>query len=166
MRPVLFILFFCSSAMAADSTRTLKPDAASFEAMGRGLLWSVNYDRTLIDSMAVGLGFGTVGTKTATGGDGGTMAYLLPLYYNYYFMLTQGSIYATAGVDFVINSGSVKNLGAATGNVDFPSYPVMPVFGAGYENRSASGFMFRFALYGIWGDGLDPWGGFSFGYCF
>lgn len=151
---------------SAEHTRVTNPNNIGFEILGRGLLYSVQFDRVLNDDMAAGLGFGHVATKTAAGADSGVNANMIPAYFNYYFAREQGSIFATAGATLVLNSGDVKTLSASTGGLEFGSSAVLPTLGVGYENRGDSGFLFRFAAYALIASNVAPWAGFSFGYAF
>ena len=81
-------------------------------------------------------------------------------------MRDQGSVYVTGGAALVINSTDVQGFKTNLGGLTFPTSALLPEFGAGYENRGDSGFLFRLAAYGIVGTKLVPWVGFSFGYAF
>lgn len=154
-----------TSVGASEHTRVTVPDALSVELLGRGLLWSVNYDRVLSDDLAAGFGFGTTGTKTVVSGvDTNTSAKVVPFYVNYYFMREQGSPFVTGGADILLNASEVKTYKSSVGNVEFNSNTVLPNFGVGYENRSEAGFMIRAAVYGVIAKDFNPWFGFTFGY--
>lgn len=56
-------------AFASDSTNDLglsRPDAVSFELLGRGLVYSINYDRLISDELAVGMGISSSSTSART----------------------------------------------------------------------------------------------------
>jgi hypothetical protein len=152
-------LMLVSSVALAENTRVTNPNALSVELLGRGVLYSISYDRVMDDHLAAGFGVGAVPTSSET-------AMILPAYVNYYFFKEQGSLFATAGVGLVLNSSSVKNTESTVGSFAFPSNAVIPQFGVGYENRGDTGFLFRVTAYGLVGDEFMPWGGFSFGYAF
>jgi hypothetical protein len=151
----------------AEHTRVTYPGALSGEVLGRAMMFSVNYDHVFSDDLAAGAGIGTTGTKPMVGsGDTGVSATVVPVYFNYYLSREGNSAYVTAGVSAVVNSGDVKNLRSSAGNVDFPDSPLVPHFGAGFESRTDTGWLFRVAGYGILGEELRPWVGFSFGKTF
>lgn len=163
---VLFVVCGSRGALAeGEHTRATVSDALGAEVLGRGMLWSVSYDRAVNDDMAAGFGFGSVGTKSrVTGADTSTPAYLLPVYFNYYFLQEQGSPFVTGGANVVLNNSEVKTYKGALTTLEFASSPVIPNFGLGYENRSETGFMVRGTAYVLVGDNIAPWFGFYFGF--
>jgi len=157
---------FLSAETWADNVRVTNPNAISVEALGRSLMYSVNFDRAMNEDMVAGFGFGGTPTKNAAGASAGITATMFPVYFNYYFLRDQGSLFATGGVSILTNSTSVNGLTSNPGGLDFNSSSVLPNFGVGYENRGDTGFLFRFTAYAIVGKSLAPWIGFSLGYAF
>lgn len=147
-------------------TRVTYPSAFNVEMLGRGMLWNITFDQVLNDDMAAGFGFGAVSTQTASGADGNQTATMVPAYFHYYFSRTQGSVYATGGLNLILNASKVRDLESSTGGLEFRRDSIIPTFGVGYENRGDNGFLFRIAAYGLLGDDLTPWMGFTFGYAF
>lgn len=150
----------------SPNTRVSDPNVFSLELLGRGALYSVNYDHAFGDQMAAGFGFGSVGTELASGADANQAAYLVPVYFNFYFMKSEGSLFATGGVDMVLNNSKVKALTSTTGDVEFRSDAILPTLGLGYEYRADGGFLVRAAGYALFGDKVSPWFGASFGVTF
>lgn len=165
---VMIVIFGFSSgfARADENTRVTNPTSIGVEVLGRGLLYSVDFDQVVTEDLAAGVGFGTSGTKTLSGADTGVTATLIPVYANYYFAREHGSLFATGGFTVVTNSGSVSGLKSSAGNLEFTSSVMFPSFGLGYEARSDAGFLFRGTGYGLVGAKLVPWLGVSFGYAF
>jgi hypothetical protein len=181
MRPLnrLFLVSFAACFIAfsagasstggplSDHTRVTYPSAVSVEMLGRGMLYSVNFDQVMNDNIAAGVGFGSVSTNFHDSDvDAGETATFIPAYMNYYFQKSAGSPFVTGGVTLILNHAATKGLDTSTGSLQIPSSSVMPTFGAGYENRSDTGFLFRVTGYLIAGKSLTPWLGFSFGYGF
>lgn len=158
--------FVLSSNAWAEHTRVTNPNMLGIEVFGRGLLWGFVFDRVLNDDMSAGIGFGSTGTKTLADADTGKSATMIPVFVNYYFTRDQGSVFATAGATLVSNSSDVRGFKSSVGNVEFSSSAVQATFGAGYENRSDNGFLFRVTGYGIAANKIAPWFGFTFGYAF
>jgi len=151
----------------APHTRVTYPSAVSVEVLGRGLMYSINFDQVLSDELAAGFGYGSVSTDLrGTSTDAGQSAQMIPAYMNYYFSRTAGSIYGTLGVNVVVNAKKVKGTDSATGGLEFGRESIMPTVGLGYENRGDTGFLFRVAAYGLVSNNITPWLGFSFGYAF
>jgi hypothetical protein len=148
-----------ASSTYAEDTRATNPDALSLEVLGRGALWSVDYDRVLDEHLAAGLGLGTVSLKNGAGN-----ATMIPAYVNYYLAPEQGSLFLTAGVTLATGA---KNSEINTGGFEIGDTPFFGTFGIGYENRSDAGYLVRLAAYGMVTDqNVKPWGGISFGKSF
>ena len=158
------VVAFAAPAARAEHTRVTYPSAVGAEVLGRGLLYSVFFDRAMNDDMVAGVGFGTVGV-TATNGGRGT-ASMLPVYMNYYFTRDQGSLFASIGATVVLNAADVETAKTRVGNLTYAAVPVVPVAGLGYENRGDSGFLFRLTAYAMYAEKFVPWAGFSFGWAF
>ncbi len=151
----------------APHTRVTYPSAVSVEVLGRGVMYSVNFDQVLSDELVAGFGYGSVSTDLrGTSVDSGQTAQMIPAYMNYYFTRAAGSIYGTLGVNVVLNAKKVNGTDSATGGVEFGRESIMPTIGMGYENRGDTGFLFRVAAYGLVSKNVAPWLGFSFGYAF
>ena len=155
-----------SLAAQAEHTRITNPNALGLELLGRGMLYTLNYDRVISDDMSAGFGIGTVSTRFLNDQDTGKSATLVPAYLNYYLTRDAGSLFGSAGVTLVTNSSDVKGFKSSTGNLEFPSGAILPTFGVGYENRGDAGFLVRVTAYGVLGKSLTPWLGFMFGFAF
>ena len=146
-------LSFLANA-GASSTRPTYPTVIGFEALGRASSASIFFDRMFDENFAAGVGYG-----------GGPIS-MVPVYANYYLSAEQGSLYVTGGVSLVLDLNSVrgKESPAAGWNV---TESVIPVLGAGYENRSDQSFLFRATGYMAYTNKkFEPWGGVSLGYAF
>jgi hypothetical protein len=150
----------------ADEARSLNPNAISLEIFGKGLLYTVQYDRAMTEDFFAGIGVGTVGIDNLDGSDANATAVLVPVYAGYYFMREQGSPYVEIGASIVANNSTATNHQTSIGNVQFSSNQVLPHFGAGWETRTDQGFLFRVTGYGIVGKTLRPWFGATLGYAF
>lgn len=151
--------------ISSEPTRPTNPNAISLEILGKAFLYSVNYDRALSDDFFAGLGIGSVTLDNADGSSSGRSAVMVPIYAGYYFIRDKGSPYVEIGAEAVPSNG-VQGLKTSMGGMQFPSNPVLPFFGAGWETRTDSGFLFRVTGYGILGQSVTPWFGGSFGYAF
>ena len=164
----LIVVFVALSSVLAQAehTRVTNPNAINIEFLGRGMLYSIAYDRIVNNDIVAGVGFGSTSMRNQDGTDPGVSTILIPIYASYYFARDQGSFYATVGADIVSNSASLNGLKSTFGGITFNSNAVLPTFGLGYENRSDSGFLFRATAYGIYASSINPWGGLTLGYCF
>jgi hypothetical protein len=167
---ILWVLITTTVAVStsawAEHTRVTNPNALNVEFLGRGMLYSVNYDRVVNDDIVAGFGFGSTPLSYPDGTGAGVSTALIPVWASYYFAREQGSFYVTGGADIVTNTGAVSGLKSTFGNIAFNANPVLPYVGVGYENRGDSGFLFRVAVYGILTANVYPWGGLSAGYAF
>lgn len=152
-------------AISSEPTRPTNPNAVSLEVLGKSFLYSVNYDRAVSDDFFAGLGIGSVTLNNSDGTSSGRSAVMVPIYAGYYFIEDKGSPYVEIGAEAVM-SGGVQGLKTTVGGMQFPSNPVLPFFGVGWETRTDSGFLFRVTGYGVLGQSLTPWFGASFGYAF
>jgi hypothetical protein len=159
---LLMFSLLSSFAYAAGSTE--RPNAVSFELLGRGLLYSLDYDRQVTDEVAIGIGYSQFGQgeydKNGVHYDAIHIT-VIPVYLNYY-LENSGTQrwYITGGLDFVsgtISSNGFSDTGSGVGIVA----------GGGYEYRSDSGFLFRATPYIVASTGgARLWGGLTFGYAF
>ena len=143
------------------NTRLTYTDSMNLEVLGRGMLWSVAFEKGVSANVSVGLGIGTVGVTSRT-----DQAVIVPMYMNYYFMNSGNSPFGTVGVNIVTNNNKVKGGIADQSDVEFGSSSVHPTFGLGYEFRTDGGFLFRVAGYGIAASNFKPWFGGTFGFAF
>lgn len=142
-----------SSESGMDSAdRNLRRNAMSLELLGRGGIYSVNYDYSFSKQLAIGAGVALYSSGSASVG-------AFPVYASYYLgenanrlMFTGGPTLVTASAS--IDSGSVKGSGLAG------------AIGIGYEYRGDSGFLFRAVPYLNFGAISGPWLGVSGGYTF
>jgi hypothetical protein len=156
-----------SPTARAEHTRVTYPNAISLEVFGRGLLYGLSYDRVLSDDLVVGLSYGHTPLDDLNGNDANVGTSLIPVYLNYYFSRSAGSLFMTAGVTVVTSTDEAKDHKTGYGGVEFgSSRPVLPTFGVGFEERSDANFLFRVTGYGIVGRKLAPWFGISLGYAF
>lgn len=165
---IVFFASFSSSSWAENMTaRTAYPTALSVEAMGRGLMGGIYYDKSINDDFAAGVGVGAVGIKTYDETHLSSTAKLIPVYGNYYFLKQAGTMYATLGFSWITQTQLTKGNRSVAGKLDFPDHSLLPQLGLGYENRTDKGFLLRMALYALMGKkAISPWAGFGFGVCF
>jgi hypothetical protein len=126
----------------------------------------VQYDRAVTDDVFAGIGIGSVGLNYPNDVDAGVSATLVPVSAGYYFVRDQGSPFVIGGASLITNHSTANGLKTSLGGLEFNSNQVMPYFGAGYEVRTDSGFLFRITGYGEVGKSVKPWGGATFGYAF
>jgi hypothetical protein len=156
-------LFLAPQLVRAEATRLTYPSAGYVELGGRGLGYGAGFDRVIADDFAVGVGIGMTPTEDLAGNSANKSALMFPAYLNYYLVEDGSTIFLTGGMTFV--ASDVKGLQANYSGVIFPSSrQVLPTLGWGFESRGDQGFLFRVSGYGIWGQKIQPWVGFSFGY--
>jgi hypothetical protein len=163
---VVALLSVFSSLAWAEHTRPTNPNALSLEVFGKSFLYTVQYDRAVSDDVFAGVGIGSVALDNLDNTDAGASAVLVPVYAGYYFVRDQGSPFVIAGASLVTNHTTASGKKTNLGDLEFSSSQVLPFFGAGYEVRTDSGFLFRVTGYGEVGKTLKPWGGATFGYAF
>ena len=161
-----------SSQSQSNWLSVANPNAISFELLGRAGLYSFNYDRLLIDYVALGVGFSAITIRSTSGANSNNAtALLFPVYGNFYLPLKSKThrFYGTVGVTFAHSSSSADT---DTGDVANESGTGTGyIAGVGYEYRSQDvdgGFIFRASVNVLKaGDSIfAPWPGVSAGYAF
>ena len=151
----------------AKNPQEVRPNAITLEGLGRGLLWSINYDRAFASYFAVGAGFSTYSItffgQTST-------TYAIPLYFNYSPNVGNHRFQLTAGTRLIL--AQVITTDIFTGAVTSSAWGigVGPFGGLGYEFRADGGFIFRLLAYlhvtGSASLPVLPWLGLSLGWAF
>lgn len=144
-----------SSASEPAEPHEYRRNGMSLELLGRGLLYSLNYDYLVTDSLALGAG---VANYSFSSGSSSASAWIIPVYANYYLTGGKHRWFATGGANVILASGSAGGDDRVTGS------GVAGVLGGGYEYKSDGGFLFRAAPYVFVGKASGAWLGVSFGY--
>jgi hypothetical protein len=158
------LMAFATTA-SADDARPLNPNSVNVEILGKGFLYTVNYDRALTEDIFAGIGFGTVGLNNPDGSSANVTADMFPVYLGYYFIREHGTPFLEVGAS-AITSNNVKNLVTNLGGMTFSSSQLLPFAGLGYEERTDYNFLFRVTGYAMCGQNVKPWFGATFGYAF
>lgn len=142
------------AVMQKNKERIWGANHLSLELGGRGMFYSVNYDRYIGRHVALGAGFSYMGLETQSYGR--VPLTVVPIYSNFYAGVKAHRPYLTGGV-------SVAKLhGEGSPTVD-GMVGVFPSFGAGYEYRSDEGFIFRATPYVALMPKATGWLGVTFG---
>lgn len=144
-----------STADAPADSHEYRRHGMSLELLGRGLLYSLNYDYLINDSLALGAG---VANYSFSSGSASASAWIIPVYANYYLTGGKHRWFATGGANVILASGTTGGDDRVTGS------GVAGVLGGGYEYKSDGGFLFRAAPYVFVGKASGAWLGVSFGY--
>ncbi len=125
---VLVVSFLAVSTAEAQSVRRSQPNVAGVELLGRGLIYSVNYERYVRERVGVGVGIAILGSTGASSG-----AAIVPIYLSLNPVGDTHSLYIGTGVTVgIVESGaSAGAFGTAT---------------VGYQYRSGDGFIIRPSL--------------------
>ncbi len=138
-----------------SSSLDLRRHGISLELLGRGGLYSFNYDYMITDDLALGAG---LATYSISSNGSNASAWVVPVYANYYITGQNHRLFVTGGADVVFSSGKLA------GDTQVSGSGLAGVLGAGYEYRGDSGFLFRAAPYLMVGKISGTWLGLSFGY--
>lgn len=130
-------------------------NALSLELLGRGLLYSFDYDYLIHDDVALGIGASTYSFSSGTSSANVTF---IPLYANYYFTPGEHRWFASGGVNLIHASGTLDQSEKISGS------GAAGIIGGGYEFRGESGFLFRASPYVFVGKASGVWLGISIGY--
>jgi hypothetical protein len=142
------------SIIQKNADRTPMNNHVSLEVGGRGMLYSVNYDRSFGHYVNLGAGISYVGIDTR---DFGKLPLtVFPVYANVYTGTKAHRPFLTGGLSLSTFHGTVP-LEAREYAGAFPSV------GAGYEYRSDEGFIFRATPYLALMPKATGWFGVTFG---
>ena len=145
-----------SPAIVITTKEMERTNAFSLELLGRGGLYSFNYDHLVLPNLALGAG---AATYSLSAGAANANVWLVPLYANYYFNEnSHHRFFASGGADLIVVSGKVSSDARFTGS------GLAGVVGGGYEYRGENGFLFRATPYAFLGKASGFWLGFSLGY--
>jgi hypothetical protein len=166
--------------------------ALTVETLGKGGLYSLNYDYLASAKSAIGFGLSYQSIRAQpTISDAQVQLITLPVYANFYFpfqehrpfvstAVTFVKAHATANVDFSNIFSGIQLTYSANGSpedkqelkVDKADMSfensvdlllAIPSLGAGYEFRTSEGAIFRLQALAFVYDKITPWAGLSFG---
>jgi hypothetical protein len=134
-----------------QAIRELRPNVVHGQFLGRGILYTLNYERYFSARIGAGVGLMAIGSSDAT-------FTLIPVYLSLNPVGDIHSLYLSPGVVFVAAGSPSQG--------DFAS-TVLGVVEIGYQYQSATGFMIRPGFDILFGDGgFLVWPGFSIGASF
>ncbi len=145
------ILLFVSQGTAQESKKTL-PNDISLELLGRCLVYSFSYQRTVTPNFGIELG------ASLLGGSGASVTFF-SVGARVYALRSNASPCLSGGV--VLVSGSTDSgpfSSSASGSYGY--------IGPGFEFRSDGGFLFRGSVYFLVHDGFFVWPGLQIGIAF
>lgn len=158
---VVFAALFCVGALPARAqslAREKLPNDIGIELLGKSVIYSFYYQRTLNRNLGLEAGLGALGG--GSGSDNATILFF-PIGARFYAIPKNGTFFICGGAVF---------LNASTGKGPFSddsSSKNYGYVGPGFEFRSESGFLFRGTAYGLMGGGgFFIWPGLSVGYGF
>lgn len=171
--------------------KTYKRHALTVETLGKGGLYSLNYDYLTSLRSALGFGFSFQSLRANPAiSDAEVQLITLPVYANFYFPFSAHRPFVSTAVTFLkiratanVDASALFNGMSWTydpgGEADKQTLTVdkadlslhnkvdillaIPSLGAGYEYRTASGAIFRIQALGFISDKIIPWAGLSFG---
>lgn len=192
LRTILFSIIMMLSGPLHAQISAKAPynrHALSVETLGKGGLYSLNYDYLASYRSALGLGFSYQSIRAHPMiSEAQIQLVTLPVYANFYFPIenhrpflstavTFIKAHATANLDLSEVFAGMKLSYASDNNEEQVSvekadlkmnnsvdvFFAIPSLGAGYEFRTAEGAIFRLQALGFIHDKITAWGGLSFG---
>ena len=158
--PVILLTLGASAARAqVESPKPLQaPNTVYFELGGKGLLYGLYYERLLIKSLGLAVGFSSWNISFFSSID----VTIIPVYLSWYPVGDEHRLYVDAGIDYVRLSAEIGPFGTLTGS------GVIPVLGTGYCYRSnRGGFYFKIGPLLLFGHGeVRGWGNLTAGVTF
>jgi hypothetical protein len=158
---VVLAALLCAGASpirAQSLVREKLPNDIGIELLGKSLIYSFYYQRTLNRNLGLEAGLGALGGSS--GDDNATLLFF-PVGAKFYVIPKNGTFFISGGAVF-LNASTGK--GPFSEDSSSNSYGYL---GPGFEFRSESGFLFRGTAYGlIAGGGFFIWPGLTVGYGF
>lgn len=163
MKKIIFsLILFTNIVFITDVFSQPNPNSLYLELLGNGGLYSVNYDRLFTENFGGRIGFMYISSLDFIIVSAEDFV-LFPVLLNY-FVGNRHKLELGAGVIFV----SVKSVGAFgfKSNSGGSNIVGTAVIGYRYQNPDG-GFLFRIGFTPmINSEGIEPWGGISFGFSF
>jgi hypothetical protein len=156
------------------------PNSVYAEGLGAGIVYSINYERMVIDEVAVRAGFGYLSVGASAGTSSSSATYLMfPITASYTGIRTRGGsgLELGGGSTLIYTSGSASALGTATSGAGITP-TVVAMVGFRLHPVDHAGFNFRVGAMALGGQGLAlsnadptkfgviPWGYLSLGASF
>lgn len=158
LRSLVVVALFSAVSTAAGAkelVRERRPFDVGIELLGKGALYSFNFQYTIHRHIGLEAGLGLLADGSAHGG--GSVG-IFPLGAKFYLMPTNGSFYLTAGAT-IVTSGTDSGPFEDTSTYGFA--------GPGFEYRWGGGFTIRGTAYALFsGDGFFVWPGLTLAYAF
>lgn len=147
---VVSVLFITSSGIAGSKTEL--PNDFTVELLGRCLLYSFSYQRTVTENFGIEVG------ASLLGGSGGSVA----------FISGGGRLYLLSSDASPCIGGGIVGVTGTTGSGPFSSdnSTSYGYIGPGFEYRSSGGFLFRGTVYFLVREGFFVWPGVQLGIAF
>lgn len=172
---ILSVLLFFSIIIPAHAQVTA-PNGIYVELLGNGMLYTINYDRFLLDNIGVRAGFEYIGLSASSPSGSGESAsvsmLLIPITLNYFLAshdngkVGSSKLELGAGILFVSLSASASGNAGSIFSASGIGIAGTATIGYRYQ-PSDGGFIFRIGFTPIFGSGIFlPYGGLSFGYGF
>lgn len=156
---LLFGAAFLSGATAGHAAQVgaIEPHHAVYlEALGKGGLWGVGYDRLLADRAALGI------TGSLYFLDGQRIATLSPYFTHYFRGETRGRWMLQAGPQLIQQSTATAQIPEWSGT---SSTRLQAQLGVGWEHRSST-LLRLYGMVAAGNKGVAPWMGASVGWVF
>jgi hypothetical protein len=120
---------------AAKNVREDRPNLVNFQLVGRGILYSVNFERYFTKWFGVGAGFMAFPSRKGISG-------AIPVFLNFNPIGDEHSLYVSPGVRFPYGEGDQFNSRA------------IGTLGVGWQMQLRGGFMMRLGVEILFGDGV------------
>jgi hypothetical protein len=169
---------------AKDAGNHPAPNSVYAEGLGAGIVYSINYERMVIDDVAVRAGFGYLSVGASASGGGATASsnatfLMFPITASYTGIRTHGGtgLELGGGSTLLYTSGSASALGTASSGAGITP-TIVAMVGLRIHPVDHAGFNFRVGAMALGGQGLAlsnadptkfgfiPWGYLSLGASF
>lgn len=161
---IVLLVTLSSSQLSAQSTSGPPPNIAGLELLGRGLVYSFNYERLLTHRIGVGggLAYWSISSSGLFAPSSKSTTFVIPAYLSWTPIGRNHSPYLAAGVTMATSKATEVLLGNTRNR--FGAFSTLTL---GYQYRSGRGIVVRPTVSRIAIDGDNAlWPGITLGYAF
>lgn len=158
---VSILLVMLTSNLALSQVAGTASNSIHLELLGNGLIYSLNYERIIIESLSARAGIGYIQVNEI-GGDDKVSLTTVPVMVNYLLGSKSSHLELGIGACFIVASADFKEFASVSGSETLGT----ATFGYRYQ-RPDGGILFRAGVTPLFGSiGFQLWFGLGFGYAF
>lgn len=164
MKSIITIILavIISSNIVLSQSSPAAANSVHLELLGNGLIYSLNYERTIVDRLSARVGVGYFKVNRAVNSNEGVSLTTVPIMVNYLVGSKSSHLEVGIGICIVTLEANIEKTLGVSGSATLGT----ATFGYRYQ-RDDGGIIFRIGVTPFFGSiGFQPSGGIGFGYAF